>query len=135
MRSFGRFAAAAALGLGLAFAAPAPREAAAQVVYTINGVAADAPTTLQLLAIGLPPGHYWVRANGDWGAVGSDVAWGNLQASEGGGSFAYRNPGVFGGSGERYGDGSWSHYNPLVGGGGVGGTADGCVYAYGWSNC
>ena len=39
------------------------------------------------------------------------------------------------GSGEQYSNGSWSHYDSLTGNGGVGGTADGCVYAFGWSNC
>lgn len=38
------------------------------------------------------------------------------------------------GSGERTSDGSWSHYSHAAGMG-VGGTADGCVYAGTWSNC
>lgn len=38
------------------------------------------------------------------------------------------------GSGERSSDGSWSHYSHSAGMG-VGGTADGCVYAGSWSNC
>jgi hypothetical protein len=38
------------------------------------------------------------------------------------------------GSGERHANGDWSHYSNMAGGG-VGGTGDGCVYAFGWSNC
>ncbi|MCG8667995.1 MAG: hypothetical protein MI867_01155 [Pseudomonadales bacterium] len=38
------------------------------------------------------------------------------------------------GSGERNANGDWSHYSNAAGGG-VGGTGDGCVYAFGWSNC
>lgn len=38
------------------------------------------------------------------------------------------------GSGERNANGDWSHYSNMAGGG-VGGTGDGCVYAFGWSNC
>ncbi len=38
------------------------------------------------------------------------------------------------GSGERNNQGDWSHYSNAAGGG-VGGTGDGCVYAFGWSNC
>ena len=38
------------------------------------------------------------------------------------------------GSGEWNANGDWSHYSNAAGGG-VGGTGDGCVYAFGWSNC
>lgn len=38
------------------------------------------------------------------------------------------------GSGERNSNGDWSHWSDLEGGG-VGGTGDGCYYAFGWSNC
>lgn len=47
------------------------------------------------------------------------------------------NPGIYNsryGSGERNANGDWSHYSNAAGGG-VGGTGDGCVYAFGWSNC
>ena len=36
------------------------------------------------------------------------------------------------GSGERNAQGDWSHWSNMAGGGG---TADGCVYAFNWSNC
>jgi hypothetical protein len=38
------------------------------------------------------------------------------------------------GSGEWNANGDWSHYSNIAGGG-VGGSGDGCVYAFGWSNC
>ncbi len=38
------------------------------------------------------------------------------------------------GSGERNSNGVWS-YNSDIAGGSVGGTGDGCVYAFDWSNC
>lgn len=38
------------------------------------------------------------------------------------------------GSGERNNRGDWSHRSDIAGGS-VGGTGDGCVYAFGWSNC
>ena len=31
--------------------------------------------------------------------------------------------------------GDWSYYSNVTGNGGVGGTSDGCYYAFGWSNC
>ena len=39
------------------------------------------------------------------------------------------------GSGESHSNDDWSYYSNLSGGGGVGGAGDGCVYAFGWSNC
>jgi len=38
------------------------------------------------------------------------------------------------GSGERNANGDWSHWSNMAGGGVVG-TGDGCVSAFGWSNC
>lgn len=38
------------------------------------------------------------------------------------------------GSGERNSQGNWSHWSDMAGGG-VGGTSDGCIYAFNWSNC
>ncbi len=38
------------------------------------------------------------------------------------------------GSGEWDSQGNWSHYSSVAGGA-VGGSSDGCVYAFGWSNC
>jgi hypothetical protein len=38
------------------------------------------------------------------------------------------------GSGEWNNSGDWSYYSDAAGGG-VGGSGDGCVYAFGWSNC
>lgn len=38
------------------------------------------------------------------------------------------------GSGEYRAGGDWSHHSDIAGGS-VGGSGDGCVYAFGWSNC
>jgi len=63
--------------------------------------------------------------------------WANLSTGQqgcgvgGGGNGAYTSRY---GSGEYNSSGDWSHYSNAAGGG-VGGTGDGCVYAFGWSNC
>ena len=103
--------------------------ASAQVAYTINGVPTTPDVTAYLQSQGLPYGHYWLMQNGNWGMVGSARVLGNIYAG------TQHSPGTYGGSGEIYGNGSWSYYNDHVGGGGVGGDGNGCVYAYGWSNC
>ena len=38
------------------------------------------------------------------------------------------------GSGGYQAGGDWSHHSDIAGGS-VGGSGDGCVYAFGWSNC
>jgi hypothetical protein len=62
--------------------------------------------------------------------------WANLTTQQqgclgGGGNGSYASQY---GSGEWNNDGDWSHYSDIAGGG-VGGSGDGCVYAFGWSNC
>lgn len=63
--------------------------------------------------------------------------WANLSTGQqgcgvgGGGNGAYTSRY---GSGEYNSNGDWSHYSNIAGGG-VGGSGDGCVYAFGWSNC
>jgi hypothetical protein len=60
-------------------------KANAQRWYYVNGMPAT-PAHAQLLATyGFPLGYYWLRANGDYGMVGSPVVWGNLYASSGNG--------------------------------------------------
>lgn len=102
-----RAAAAAMLGLvlGLAFSLGSAPRAEAQHPYTINGQATDLATTRYLASIGLPPGHYWLAANGDWGVVGSNRPIGNVRGCQ-----------------------SWTHY-PRIGTtpGGVGQDENGCV--------
>jgi hypothetical protein len=72
------------------------------------------------------PGYYlvdyrsgcWInQSNGQRGCLGNS------------GSYTSRY-----GSGERNSRGDWSHWSDYAGGS-VGGTGDGCVYAFGWSNC
>lgn len=116
----------AALGLALGLAS-AP--AAAQVYYTINGVPVDYATQDTMAAMGLPPGHYWLMENGNWGVMGNPQPMGNIYAG------VQAGPGAGGGSGQINPDGSWSYDSPYTGGGGVGGTSDGCIYAFEWSNC
>ena len=79
----------------------------------------------QQLGTQIPPGNYLVNfQNG---------CWANLSTGQSG------CPGtvdVFGryGSGERTPNGDWSYYSNAAGGA-VGGTGDGCLYAFDWSNC
>ena len=81
------------------------------------------------LGVSITPGAYLVDVqSGCWmntttGQRGCGVG------GNGGGQYNSRY-----GSGERNGNGDWSHYSNAAGGG-VGGTGDGCVYAFGWSNC
>ena len=86
------------------------------------------------------PGSYLANfQTGCW--IKLDTGIGNCNTQSGGSGNQQYNSQAGGayttrwGSGEQYSDGSWSHYNSLTGNGGVGGTADGCVYAFGWSNC
>ncbi len=122
-------AAVAALGLGLA-ATSAITPAAAQnyqVYYTVNGIPLSPTDQQAMWDAGLPPGHFWLADNGNWGVMGSAQVLGNIHAG------AYAGQGVYSGSGEVYDNGSWSHYSPYSGG--VGGDGNGCYYAGDWSNC
>jgi hypothetical protein len=73
---------------------------------------------------GLPPGGYWLDANGYWGIDGDPRPIGNINAGSYASGFS---------SGEQ-GSNGWSTYNSLNGFS-VGGDANGCYYADGWSNC
>ncbi len=117
------------IALALALAAGLMGPAAAQASYTINGQAVDYQTQAMMAQAGLMPGHYWLMPNGNWGVMGSVQPFGNIYAG------ITQGPGALGGSGEIYGNGSWSYGGPYGPAGGVGGTADGCVYAGDWSNC
>lgn len=112
--------AVAALATGLAAALPAP----AETWYTINGQPASYEAQQFMAANGLPPGHYWLDANGYWGVIGDPQPYGNLHE----GSYVSRY-----GSGEQSSNG-WSHYDNLNNFS-VGGDANGCLYAGDWSNC
>ncbi len=97
---------------------------------SINGVPLTQAQKGQLeqsIGVEVLPGRYLVNfLNGCWMNVDTG-AQGCTQAQTGIYNSRY-------GSGERYSDGSWSHYSNIAGGG-VGGTADGCIYAGDWSNC
>ena len=87
-------------------------------------------TSLEVqLGTRIAPGSYVVNyATGCWanlstGQQGCGAGGGN------GGAYTSRY-----GSGEWNANGDWSHYSN-IGGGAVGGSGDGCVYAFGWSNC
>lgn len=116
--------------LGIALAAGVALPAVAQGGYTINGVGVDRQTHTYLASVGLPPGHYWLLPNGNWGVMGSVQPLGNIYAG------TTHGPGVYGGSGQTYGNGSWSYYSGDYGpSGGVGGDGNGCYFAGSWSNC
>ena len=57
----------------------------AQRWYYVNGMPATPAHAQLLAAYGFPLGYYWLRANGDYGMVGSPVVWGNLYANSGNG--------------------------------------------------
>jgi hypothetical protein len=69
VRALSRFVATTLVGACLATAAAA-RPAAAQAYYTINGQLAPYDIAMNMAANGLPPGHYWLNAQGFWGVVG-----------------------------------------------------------------
>lgn len=78
------------------------------------------------LGVVIAPGYYAVNLhNGCWANLSNGTS-GCLGNS---GSSVSRN-----GSGQWNSDGSWSRYDNMNGFG-VGGTADGCIYAGDWSNC
>ena len=106
------------LALALAFGLGSAPGAEAQTSYTINGRPTDPATARRLAAIGLPPGHYWLAANGNWGVVGSNRPIGNIHGGAPGG--------------RRRG---WTYYpGPGLGvPGGVGQDENGCVMVPGAS--
>ena len=77
----------------------------------------------------LPGAYLYNVQNGCWinSTSGASGCLGNQNSNAGIYTSRY-------GSGERNNEGDWSHYSNAAGGG-VGGTGDGCVYAFGWSNC
>jgi len=78
------------------------------------------------LGVVIAPGYYAVNVhNGCW----ANLSNGTSGCLGGSGSSVSRY-----GSGQWNSDGSWSRYDNLNGFG-VGGTADGCIYAGDWSNC
>jgi hypothetical protein len=121
MRKLAHIIATAALAAGVALAA---LPAAAQTYYTINGQPAPYDVQLYMAQNGLPAGHYWLDAQGYWGAIGDPNPWGNIYS----GSYVSRY-----GSGEQ-GSNGWSHYDNMSGTS-VGGDSNGCYYSGEWSNC
>jgi hypothetical protein len=91
--------------------------AAAQGYYTVNGYPAEPYVAMQLMAMGLPFGDYWVDGYGNVGVAG-------------GGSGADQ------GQGQGDGGGPWSYTpGPYTGAGTVAGDGNGCYYTAEWSNC
>lgn len=100
----------------------------AQVFINGQQLRATEVATLEAqLGTRITPGYYAVNfQNGCWTNLSTGAS-GCLGGSSN--SYASRY-----GSGERNAQGDWSHWSDLAGGG-VGGTGDGCYYAFGWSNC
>ncbi|MEO1601488.1 MAG: hypothetical protein AAFU49_13645 [Pseudomonadota bacterium] len=120
-------AAAAGIAVAVGIAALKPLTAEAQMLYTLNGVILDTGSAQMMARGGMPPGHYWIDGSGNWGRVGKSNPIGNINGVR---------PGIrSGGAGEQYGNGSWSFGGGAAPRGGMGGTADGCLYTAGWSNC
>ena len=66
----------AAIALGILVATGSA--ATAQGWYYVNGQPVAPGMGQYLMARGLPFGNYWLQPNGNWRAVGSYVAWGNI---------------------------------------------------------
>ncbi|MGE0118204.1 MAG: hypothetical protein AB7S71_03045 [Dongiaceae bacterium] len=111
----------AVLVAGVALAA---LPSAAETYYTVNGQPAPADLQIYMAQNGLPPGHYWLDAQGYWGVMDDPNPRGNIY----GGGYVSRY-----GSGEQ-GSNGWSHYDNTSGAW-VGGDSNGCYYAGEWSNC
>ena len=78
----------------------------------------------------IAPGSYVVDyQSGCWANLSTGQQGCGAGGGGNGGAYTSRH-----GSGEWNANGDWSHYSNIAGGG-VGGTGDGCVYAFGWSNC
>lgn len=96
----------------------------------INGVelsAQDVASLEQRLGYRVVPGNYlYDQTSGCW----TNLTQGTSGCLKGGPTTTFSRYG----SGERNADGDWSYFSNITGGG-VGGTQDGCVYAFGWSNC
>jgi len=76
------------------------------------------------------PGNYLVNPqNGCWLNTWTAESGCGIGGNSGGGEYASGYS-----SGEWTSGGDWSHHSDIAGGS-VGGSADGCVYAFGWSNC
>ena len=101
---------------------------------TINGALLSQQqliTLQQQLGFKVNPGNYLVNFNnGCWMNMDNGTS-GCVSNRSGGNGGTYVGPG---GSGEWNQQGDWS-YRSNSSGMGVGGTADGCVYAGSWSNC
>lgn len=96
-----RLATAFALALGIA-SSPAFAWG-----YTINGRPADPFVSQYLSALGLPSGHYWLNAQGDWGVVGDPRPKGNIYGNNAGPSVVYP---PRGGTPPLYRDGNGCYY-------------------------
>ena len=96
---------------------------------SINGQVLNRAQLAQIEArIGsrVEPGNYlYDRQTGCW----ANLSTGRRGCLGSSGSYTSRY-----GSGGYDSGGSWSHHSDLAGGS-VGGSGDGCVYAFGWSNC
>ena len=116
----------------LALALIAGSAAAQQSFVAINGQVLSHQQLAALetqLGTRIAPGSYVVDyASGCW----ANLSTGQQGCGVGGGSNGTYTSRY--GSGERNANGDWSHYSNIAGGG-VGGSGDGCVYAFGWSNC
>jgi len=95
-----RWLGTAAVTLGVLAAAP---PLLAQAYYTVNGTPVDAATAQFMSSNGLPPGDYWLDANGYWGVDGNPTPMGNIRgAATGDPQPLGKAPGAFGGTCARY---------------------------------
>lgn len=127
-----RFLAAASLFAILA--APASPQG-----YTVNGVPLDIGTQQYLYGLGLPPGHYWLRPDGVWGAMGDWRPLGRIRLPAatgpmGGGTTYFSGGPVMGGSGQVNPDGTGTYYNGNTGVN-FGNLGGGCYMVNGYSTC
>lgn len=74
----------------------------------------------------IAPGSYLYNAN--------NGCWANLTTGQSGCLGGAASTFSRYGSGERNANGDWSYWSN-IGGGAVGGSGNGCVYAFQWSNC
>lgn len=100
-----------------------------QKYVAINGVVLNQEQIAALesqIGTAIIPGNYLVDPQSG--------CWANLNTGQQG---CMNQNGVYTsryGSGEWNSNGDWSHYSDAADGA-VGGSGDGCVYAFGWSNC
>jgi hypothetical protein len=123
MATLGKWVACVALS-----AAAAAVQADAMSGVSINGQMLTVTQLMllqQQLGTQIPTGNYLVDPmNG---------CWANMSTGQSGCPGTVDTFGRYG-SGERSSNGDWSYYSNAAGGA-VGGTGDGCVYAFDWSNC